>query len=61
MRGICTGERGWKGKLVLVTMRVEISTAMTEMGSTSYFITLWVDLICAGGGGCTRRVGGAET
>lgn len=26
-----------------------------------YFITLWVGLVCAGGGGCTGRVGGAET
>lgn len=26
-----------------------------------YFITLWAGLVCAGGGGCTGRVGGAET
>lgn len=26
-----------------------------------YFITLWVGLVCAGGGGCTGRAGGAET
>ncbi len=62
---VCEGYLYWRGGLegeISITNGAN-SPTKGDKKNRQYliFVTLWVDLICAGGGGCTRRVGGAET
>lgn len=62
---MCEGYLCWiwgLGREIRISLDVSNDTVRLKWGVyTLYIVTLWGDFVCAGGGGCMRRVGGAET